>query len=237
MTKKLLIFSALFIFSINLLAQNEEEPAKVPRLNKDPETKKILDKISEYAESFNTMRLKFDYEYEDVAKKEKNVKHGIVYIKKEKYKLFLKNTGVEIMYNGKTQAGYSRTLTDDGTVIEEVTYTTPDTSDTDFMNPTKLYSFYESNFYYRTVGNEIVNGKELTVIDFVPEDRNISLSKIRLKVDEAAKQIYSAKSFSKDGKRLTITITEFKPNVKVVDKLFTFDEAANPNCEVIDLRE
>ncbi len=235
--KKSIILLISLLFSITLLAQEGKEPQKVPKLNKDPETKKILDKISRHAESFETLRLKFTYTFEDIAKGENDEKEGMVYIKKQKYKLFLKNTGVEIMFDGKTKASYSRTETEDGELIEEVTYTTPDSSDMDILNPANIYTFYEKNFYYRTLGNENLGGVKLTVIDFIPEKRGITLSKIRLKVNEKTNEIYSAKSFSKNGHRLTIKINEIKPNIKIVDKLFTFNEEANPNAEIIDLRE
>jgi len=235
--KKLIILFFTLLMVLNSFAQGEDETTKIPKLSKDAATKKILDKISAKAESYETMRLKFIYDFEDIAKKENNEKEGIVYIKKDKYKLFLKNTGVEVMFDGKTKASYSRSETTEGEVIEEVTYTTPDSSDTDFLNPVNIYSFYEKNFYYAKIGNEKVNGKEMTIIDFIPENREITLSKIRLTVNESTNEIYSAKSFAKDGKRLTITITELKPNITIAEKLFTFDEAANPNCEVIDLRD
>jgi len=233
--KKITILIVLFFATFNLIAQ-EEDPELVPKLEKDANAKKILDKISAQSKSYETMRLKFLYEYENIAKEEAKAKEGIVYIKKKKFKLFLKDTGVEIMFDGKTQASYSRTETETGEVIEEVTYSIPDSTDKEMLTPTNIYSFYEKDFYYRIIGNEDVKGQKLTIIDLIPEDRKISLSKIRLKVNEKTNQIYSAKSFSKNGQRLTITITELKPNVTVVDKLFTFDEAANPNVEIIDLR-
>ena len=233
--KRIIILIAFFLVGFNLFGQ-EEDPELVPKLEKDPATKKILDKISAQSKSYETMRLKFLYEYEDLAKKEDKQKEGIVYIKKEKFKLFLKDTGMEIMFDGKTQASYSRTETETGEIIEEVTYSIPDSTDKDVLTPTNIYTFYEKDFFYKVIGNEDLKGQKLTIIDLIPENRKISLSKIRLKVNEKTNQIYSAKSFSKNGQRLTITITELKPNVKIVDKLFTFDEAANPNAEVIDLR-
>jgi len=233
--KRIIILIAFFFVGFNLFGQ-EEDPELVPKLEKDPATKKILDRISAQSKSYETMRLKFLYEYEDLAKKEDKQKEGIVYIKKEKFKLFLKDTGMEIMFDGKTQASYSRTETETGEIIEEVTYSIPDSTDKDVLTPTNIYTFYEKDFFYKVIGNEDLKGQKLTIIDLIPENRKISLSKIRLKVNEKTNQIYSAKSFSKNGQRLTITITELKPNVKIVDKLFTFDEAANPNAEVIDLR-
>jgi outer membrane lipoprotein-sorting protein len=234
--KKNIFLFAVLLFSLPLLSQ-EEELETVPKLEKDPATKKILDKISAKAKSYESMRLKFLYEFEDLAKKEKNQKEGIIYIKKEKFKLFLKDTGVEIMFDGKTQATYSRTETQEGELIEEVIYSYPDTTEKGVLTPSNIYTFYQDNFFYRTVGNEMENGVKLTVIDFIPENKKVALSKVRLRVNEKTNEIYSAKSFSKSGERLTFTIIELKPNIKVIDKLFIFDEAANPNAEVIDLRE
>ena len=239
MTKNILTISLAFIltlFTQNLFSQ-EDEPVLVPKLEKDPEAKAILDKVTQKNKTYETLLIKFTYAYENLEKEEEINTKGLIYTKGEKYKLFLNDTVMEIMYNGHTQASYTRTETSDGEIIEEVTYTIPDKDEDDYISPSKIYSFYEKGFYYRIMGTEELKGKKLTVIDFIPENRKINLSKIRMKIDETKNEIFSVKSFSKNGLRVEIIITEIKPNIKVVDALFNFNEAAHPDAEIIDLRD
>jgi len=61
-------------------------------------------------------------------------------------------------------------------------------------------------------------------------------SKIRLLIDKDKMQIFQVEYFAKDGNQVTIEIQKLTPNGPVEEKNFTFDKAAYPKVEVVDMR-
>jgi len=43
-------------------------------------------------------------------------------------------------------------------------------------------------------------------------------------------------TIGKDGNNITIKIKKFEPNIDFKDSDFVFDQAANPDVEVVDMR-
>jgi outer membrane lipoprotein-sorting protein len=58
-----------------------------------------------------------------------------------------------------------------------------------------------------------------------------------LSIDKAKKQVSSLKVLGKDGSISTYSVKKFTANSVIDDKTFTFNKAAFPGIEVIDLRE
>lgn len=232
--KKLLTIVMCAVFAMTVAAQDDPNIPK--KLEKDPEAKKVLDQLSEKHRAYATLRAKFALTHENKTEKINETRNGTIFIKGDKYKLFLEGTGTEIMYDGKTQASFLVTR-QNGEVYEEVTYTTPDPEDKSVLTPANIFSFYETGFYYTRLKDEEYKGKQLIVIEMVPEKRDIKLARVRLKIDKAKNEIYSVRSQQKDGNNYTIVVTEVTPNVTINDKMFVFDTKAHPNAEIIDNRE
>ena len=69
-----------------------------------------------------------------------------------------------------------------------------------------------------------------------PTDDKKTFFKVRLMIDKAKKQIYSALIFDKNGNKYTYTMQTFSTNTTVPDTFFAFDVKAHPGVEVVDLR-
>ena len=59
---------------------------------------------------------------------------------------------------------------------------------------------------------------------------------MKLTIDKAKKQLYSALLFDKNGNRYTYTVRTFTPNVPAPDATFAWDAKGPPGVEVVDLR-
>lgn len=195
---------------------------------KDPKAKEILDKVSENTQSYQTIKIKFDYILENTQAGETDTFPGTIFIKGEKYKLFLMNN--EIFFDGKKQATF---------MLEEmeVTISEPDTSGKSDMNPADLLTIYQQDFKYRLMGEEKKDKTAVYLIELIPEKRDDKkYAKIKLWIDKSHYKVHSMKSLGKDGIHYILNINEFKPDIKITDSLFSFDPKAHPNVEIIDLR-
>jgi outer membrane lipoprotein-sorting protein len=106
----------------------------------------------------------------------------------------------------------------------------------DALNPAHIFTIYEKGFKYVYTGEEKAGGTTCQVIDLTPTDAKKPFFKVRLYIDKAKKQIYSALIFDKNGNKYTYTMQTFMPNFKAGDEVFAFDVKAHPGVEVVDLR-
>jgi len=219
--KKLTIIIT-FLFAVNLsIAQVE--------LSKDPEAKKILDAVTAKTKSYESLRIKFSYTIENNQSGEKSEHNGYAFLSGKRYKIII--PGNEIFSDGLTVWTYMKDS-------EEITITKPDPNEESIFNPAKLFTIYESGYKYLLIGQEKINTIFYDVIDLFPElEEESPYSKIRLKVNSEKAQLYTVETFGKNGLNHTIVVSEYSPNVKITEKLFTFDKSRYPeDIEIIDLR-
>jgi outer membrane lipoprotein-sorting protein len=197
---------------------------------KDAEAKKILKQVSDKTKSYESIKLQFKYVTENKAAKTSETQKGTIFIKGNMFKLFF--SGNEIFSDGKTI--WTHQLE-----INEITITEPDPADEASLNPTNILNVYEKGYKYKYMGEFTSNGETFYQIDLYPEQpKTKNYSMIKLKIDKAKTQIESIKMVGKDGVDNTIELTEFTPNVKVVDSMFKFDPTKYPKDIVInDMRE
>ncbi len=196
---------------------------------KDAKAKKILKEVSEKTKTYATIKLKFLYIMDNRVEKVQDTTKGTIYIKGNMFKLFFK--GVEVFSDGKTVWNYSPEL-------QELNINEPDAEDDNALNPSNILRVYEKGFKYKFMG-EFADGKnKFYQIDLYPEKPNeVNYSIIKLKIDKAKKQVQSMKIIGKDGIDFIVKLTQFKPNVKVVDSMFKFDASKYPkNLEINDMR-
>ncbi len=198
-------------------------------LSKDPEANKILDAVSAKTKSFKSLRIKFNYTIENKQTEEKDNFKGYAFLSGKKYKIII--PGIEIFSDGITVWTYMKDA-------EEITITEPGPNDESIFNPAKLFTIYETGYKYLLIGQEKIDNILHDVIDLFPElEENSPYSKIRLKINPGKDQIYSIETFSKNGINYTINVVEYKPDVKITEKLFTLDKSRYPeDLEIVDLR-
>jgi outer membrane lipoprotein-sorting protein len=197
---------------------------------KDEEARKILEKVSSTTKSYSTIRIKFKYIMDNRVEKMKDTTKGVIYLKGDKFKLFFK--GNEIFSDGTTV--WTHMLDAD-----EITITSVDNDDDESLNPANILTIYEKGFKYRFMGEIKDHGKTFYQIDLYPEHpKDKSYSIVKLKIDKTNYHLSSVKMVGKDGIDYILDLVEFKPNVKVVDSMFTFDPSKYPSdIEINDMRD
>src|SRR6056297_2954741 len=202
---KILLSSILFVaFAFSLSAQH------------DPKAKEILDHLSEATQAHKTIKAKFTSKAVNKGSNIEEEYKGTLWQKGEKYKLnFMDAT---TFYNGELKWVY---MPD----VQEVNLFSVDSefqSEGVLDNPQQIFTIYEEGYKYRYNGKEMFNGKELIEIELVPEDTNLDYFKIKLYLNDSKDEIKGFKYFLKDGTRVTVTIDEYKTNMTMPDKMFTF---------------
>lgn len=203
---------------------------------KDADAKKILHQVSAKYRSYDVIKTDFTFTYENTQAGTKDSQSGtmISRSKANKYKVTIyspeekQTVDEEIISDGKSQWTYVRKN-------KEVELAEVDNS-SESLNPAQIFTVYEKGYKYVYNGDTKVDGKLCQVIDLTPEDEKKPFFKIRLSIDKAKKQIYSAMIFDKNGSRYNYVIHTFTPNVKVPESTFTFDKKNYPGAELVDLR-
>jgi len=197
---------------------------------KDEEARKILEKVSSTTKSYNTIRIKFLYIMDNRIEKMKDTTKGTIYLKGDKFKLFFK--GNEVFSDGKTV--WTHMLD-----ANEITITTIDSEDEESLNPANVLTIYEKGFKYRYMGEIKDGGKYYYQIDLYPEHpKDKAYSIVKLKIDKSTYHLSAVKMVGKEGIDYILEVLEFKPNVKVVDSMFTFDPSKYPkDIEINDMRD
>jgi outer membrane lipoprotein-sorting protein len=196
---------------------------------KDAEAKKILKQVSDKTKSYESIKLQFNYITENKTEKTQETQKGTIFIKGNMFKLFF--SGNEIFSDGKTI--WTHQLE-----INEITITEPDPKDESALNPATILNVYDKGYKYKYMGEFTNKGETFYQIDLYPEQpKTKNYSIVKLKIDKAKTQLISIKMVGKDGVDYTIELTEFSPNVKVVDSMFKFDPTKYPkDIEINDMR-
>lgn len=223
--KRLLLFSFITTFTISYAFAQ-----------KDAEAKKILNQVSAKYRSYDVVKADFTFTVENTQANTKDTQTGTLIAKSKanKYKMTIYSPGdrsvtdEEIISDGKSQWTYVRKN-------KEVELTEVDKS-SESLNPAQIFTIYEKGYKYIYTGDAKIDGKLCQVIDLTPEDDKKPFFKIRLSIDKAKKQIFSAMIFDKNGSRYNYVVRTFTPNVKVPESTFTFDKKNYPGVELVDLR-
>ncbi len=191
------------------------------------DAKSILDKLATKSKAYKTIKGTFEYKLENKTANVFENSKGSFLIKGDKYLVDV--LGAETYYDGRNLYSYIKE-------VNEVTIQKPDAEDEDFLKPSNLFTIYEKGYDYKYVGKIVENGKNIHVIDLFPKKDNTNYKKLVMKVDVKENQLVSMKSVGKSGDDVEIKITSMKENTPVNDAQFTFNKAAHPDVEVVDMR-
>ncbi len=204
----------------------------------DAGAKKILSGVSQKYKAYDAIKTDFVFTLENPQAGIKDTQTGslVAKSKSNKFKVTIYGKKVdgkpaimqEVMSDGKNQWTYLKK-------DNEVQLNNVDKGG-DGISPAQIFTIYEHGYKYLYTGEQKVAGKLCQVIDLSPTDSKKSIFKIRLFIDKAQKQIYSALIFDKNGNKYNYTMRSFATNTSVPDNTFTFDPKAHPGVEVVDLR-
>ncbi len=96
--------------------------------------------------------------------------------------------------------------------------------DDGFIYPSKLLTFYKEGYSYSMGKIKNIRGRKVQFINLTPIDSHSEIVSVQLGVDAKTKHIYKLIQVGANGSKTTFTITKFKSNQPVSEKLFTFDK-------------
>ncbi len=198
---------------------------------KDPEAKKILDKVSAQSQADYPIEVSFEYIFEDLMAQETSTHRGSLLLDEEKFRL---SVGESVIYSDGITV-WNHLVSANEVYISDA----EEGSDTDeffISNPSDLFTFYQEGFKYRLTGEIEYQGQTLLEIDIFPEDLDKNYHTVKLLINKKDQRIYSAEAFGKHGANHTVILKDYRSRVKTNDKTFVFDTEANPGVEVVDTR-
>ena len=208
--------SLLFITLLSLNVSAQENKAKT-----------ILDKVSAINKEYTSVKADFTFNMDNAEEDVHESSEGNILLKGDKYRLYLMD--VYTYFDGKTMYQH---LVD----AEEVNIKEPEEEEEEGLNPTQIFNLYETGFKFSYVEEQTTPTGVFHVIDLFPLDEEKPFSRIRLHIDTKSLEMKSLVSIGKDGNNITIKIKKFEANIEFKDSDFIFDQAANPDVEVVDMR-
>ena len=198
---------------------------------KDPEAKKILDRVSAQSRAEYPIKVSFDYIYQDLMDNQSTTQSGTLILEQEKFRLSVGES--DVFCDGATVWNY---LASANEVYISDAEESSDADEFFISNPSDLFSFYNEGFKYRLTGEVEYMGQTYFDIDIFPEDLDRNYHTVKLLINKKDHRIYSAEAFGKHGANHTVILTDYQGMVSTDEKTFVFDPAGHPGIEVVDTR-
>lgn len=194
----------------------------------DAESKKILADISQFYESLPSFSVNFQLTL-DFPEQSPEIQNGTLI--KSGTKFLLKLAAQTIFSDGNTLA----TVLENNREVQLMNASEMDAPGG--LSPENIFSFYENEPYeYAVIGNQTIQGQNLTAIEFKPLDQWSEYSKIRMTVQKSKRQITMVEAFGKDGIAYVFTIKDFNSSPSIDEDLFTFNAEKYSGYHIEDLR-
>ena len=178
--------------------------------DQDPKAKAILDDLSKTTKAYKSITA--DYVFTILNKEKKQVE-------KQAGKVLI------TLYN------YSKDA-------KEVTIKNFEAENEDQLNPSKIFTIYETGYKFKYDKEEKVGTVNCHVIDLYPsvkpEKKKFHTAKIY--VDKTKKQITKLVMLMKDGGQNVYEIKTLKPNLEIADPMFVFDTKSFKPDQISDER-
>lgn len=208
--KSVLTLSLILLFSSVFAQQNADE---------------LLKKVIDKTKSYSALKVDFEYRMLNTDAGIDEVKEGVVYVKGDAYKLVM--AGQTVISDGETIWTY---LEDS----EEVMISDAAEGEDNITPSSILTSYYEDHkiSYLNSRRNEI-EGQE--TLELKPQEGK-KFAKIHITIDKAKLQIKSFSIFDNGGNEFVYSLNSMEEMKEAQENFFTFDEAAYPEVDVIDMR-
>jgi outer membrane lipoprotein carrier protein len=196
----------------------------------DPKAKAILDDLSKTTKSHKTISSDFVLMMYNKDKKMTEKQSGKVVVKGQMFKLDI--PGNAIVCDGKTIWNHNKDA-------KEVTIKSYDPNNNEQLNPSKIFTIYESGFKFKYDKKKKVGTALCHVIDLYPtnEQQKKKYHTVKLYVDKTKKQVVQMKIMMKDGTMNAYEIKSFSPNLEISDASFVFDTKGFKPDQIIDERD
>ncbi len=216
------IFLLLSVFTlVSLCSQAQDQ---------DPKAKKILDDLSKATKAYKTITSEYIFTIVNKDKKQTEKQTGKVLVKGAKFKLEI--PGNTIVCDGKTIWAHNKDA-------NEVTIKSFDANNEDQLNPSKIFTMYETGFKYKYEKEEKVGAATCHVITLYPsvKPEKKKFHTVKIFVDKAKNQIAKMVMLMKDGSTQSYEIKSFKSNTEIADNVFVFDLKPFKADQITDERD
>jgi len=199
-------------------------------VDQDPKAKTILDDVSKTTKAYKTISAEYEQVSLNKDKKQIDKLEGKIQVKGTKFKLEI--PGNTIVCDGKTVWTHNKDA-------QEVTIKNFEPGGDDGLDPTKIFTMYETGFKYKYDKEEKINNVTYHVINLFPtvKPEKKKYHTAKLFIDKVKKQVYQIKMMMKDGGTQTYTIKTLKPNENLADAVFAFDTKGFKPDQIVDERD
>jgi len=181
----------------------------------------LLNEVSEKTQSFDNIKIRFEYKMLNKAQGINESLDGWLLSKGDKYRLDV--AGQQIISDGKTMWTFMES-------VNEVQINEP-MDDEEGFNPRNFLKSWSDKFKAKILsetGNEVV-------LELLPKEA-AAFNKVHVKVDKSKKQLMAITMFDGSGNEFVYAIKDFITNETIPDSSFRFNTADHPGIEIIDLR-
>ncbi len=215
------IFSLIVVTigAINTMAQTDEERSEI--------AKTYMEKVAKSNKSYSTINTSFTLTIDNKQQNTQDTHKGTLLIKGNKYRLNLMDNIT--YFDGTTICTWL--VNDNEANISDV-----DENSETIVGPLQITNSFDKKYKMRYLQDTKVNNANCVEIDLYPIDRKTNITRVRLTIDKTNYTIKRIIQQGKDGMSYYVDITKFVTNENIADKEFSFDKAAHPDVEVVDLR-
>lgn len=219
MKKSIILIASLLLSLFNSFAQDQ-----------DPKAKAILDDLSKVTKAYKTITSEYVFTILNKEKKQTEKQTGKVQVKGSKFKLDI--PGNTIVCDGKTIWAHNKDA-------NEVTIKNFDANNEDQLNPSKIFTMYETGYKYKYEKEEKVGAATCHVITLYPsiKPEKKKFHTVKIYVDKVKKQVAKLAMMMKDGSTQSYEIKSFKPNSEIADNVFVFDLKPFKADQITDERD
>ncbi len=209
----------------------------------DPQAKKILDNLSNKMAKYQTARFYFKYTLNNAQDSTSQVYYGYLFVKDStKYKVLIPDQ--EFFSDGVKTYSYNKKA-------NEMNITFVDPAKDAVYTPQNMINIYKKGFKYsyrgdisfdaevKKDGKVTKENKNCYIVDLYPEKpKDSPFSIIRIWIDKDKNELVSVRYQQNNGIEQVVDILSSDFDVKIDDKIFTFDKSLYPaDVDVIDFTE
>ncbi len=211
---KILPIAFLVGISINSFAQDEK-------------AKSILDELSSKTRKFNSITSDFSFTLDDKQANVKQTQDGTLRMQDKRY--YIKLGVNEIYSDGVTRYTYNKDMNE--------VYIDDAESGEDGLNPSEIYTVWETGFKHFYEQELTEGGKTYHVIKLVPlKPEKKTFHTVKLFIEKSKMEVSKILILGKQGDNYTYEVKTFKTDKIYTPAEFTFTTAKYPGVEKIDNR-
>jgi outer membrane lipoprotein-sorting protein len=189
--------------------------------------KQIIQNSVNKNKSYKSTKVEFRYTLENKMDSIKDAQNGTFYLKDGNFKLTF---GDQVIISDKKNVWtYLKTA-------NEVQINTYNPSELE-INPNEIFTMWETGYLYGYMGEQVINSKQVHIIELTPNDKSAPYFKVKLYIDKVTKNVVKLQTYYKNSTIVTFDIKSTTPDIEILDGFFYFNTNSYPGIHIIDLRE